>query len=221
MEHSFCPGARFLRQPKPELFTCPNCGEEVEIWSDEVHGSCPKCKRTVFREGHMSCLQWCKYAQECVGQDLYDSYMKNRAVGLRRKLLEEVKSCLKAKPERVRHCEKVLYWAEKILKTEKADWHIVIPASILTNTRLASDIESSGQRAGEILLRSGFTVAEIERISAIVDHRPDKRENTDYRVVHDAELLAHLEEGEFNNGEFLTATGKKLAERRFLRKTSV
>ena len=37
------PGARFLRQPRPEMFECPDCGEEVEIWSDEIRGTCSAC----------------------------------------------------------------------------------------------------------------------------------------------------------------------------------
>src|SRR4030066_152981 len=83
MDHSFCPGSKLLRQPAPELFPCPNCGTEVEIWTDELKGICPSCKKAVFRDGGMSCLDWCKYGKECVGDAAYKSYMRDKAVGVK------------------------------------------------------------------------------------------------------------------------------------------
>jgi len=62
-----CPGrdSRFL---KIELVKCKNCGYEVEVFSDELKVKCPKCKKDVFREKLPSCLDWCKYAQLCLGK---------------------------------------------------------------------------------------------------------------------------------------------------------
>ncbi len=40
-----CPGSLGFVQPKPEMFACPACGREVEIWSDEAMRQCPVCKR--------------------------------------------------------------------------------------------------------------------------------------------------------------------------------
>ncbi len=61
-----CPGtdSRFL---KVEVKKCENCGYSVEIFSDEVRIKCPKCKSYVYRE-IPSCIDWCKYAKECVGE---------------------------------------------------------------------------------------------------------------------------------------------------------
>ena len=39
--HLVCPGARLIKQPKPEIFTFPSCGAEVEIWTDEIKAVCP------------------------------------------------------------------------------------------------------------------------------------------------------------------------------------
>ncbi|MBT3271672.1 MAG: hypothetical protein HN368_00850, partial [Spirochaetales bacterium] len=61
-----------MRQPKPEAFNCPNCDEDVEIWSDELSGRCTACGTTVMRDGTMSCLEWCAMGRDCVGDDVYD-----------------------------------------------------------------------------------------------------------------------------------------------------
>ena len=63
-----CPGSKNIRQPKPEYIKCPSCGEEVEIWTDEIKTICLKCKAAVMRKEESSCLEWCKYAKECVGE---------------------------------------------------------------------------------------------------------------------------------------------------------
>ena len=39
-----------VRRAVPELFFCPECGSEVEIWTDESRGRCSTCKNSFFRE---------------------------------------------------------------------------------------------------------------------------------------------------------------------------
>ena len=92
MDHQFCPGAKLLRQPKPEVLTCSHCGEELEMWSDEIRVTCPSCKKTTIRDGTMSCLEWCKMGEQCVGKEIYGSYMRNRAVVQTRPLVSEAGS---------------------------------------------------------------------------------------------------------------------------------
>ena len=66
-----CPG-QDDRDVKVEILTCPDCGYKLEIFSDEIKVSCPKCKGLVCRERLPSCVDWCKYAKECVGEDQYN-----------------------------------------------------------------------------------------------------------------------------------------------------
>jgi hypothetical protein len=73
-----CPGSSKFKQPAPENIKCAFCGEEVEIWTDEVEAVCPKCKNKVTRIGGQSCLDWCKHARECVGEERYNRYLQNR-----------------------------------------------------------------------------------------------------------------------------------------------
>lgn len=65
---SKCPG-QDDRNIRVERLKCPDCGYEVEIFSDEIKVSCPKCKGLVCRERLPSCVDWCKAARECIGEE--------------------------------------------------------------------------------------------------------------------------------------------------------
>ena len=67
---SKCPGQE-KRNVKAELLTCVTCGYQVEIFSDEVKVSCPKCKSLICRERLPSCVDWCKFARQCIGEDAW------------------------------------------------------------------------------------------------------------------------------------------------------
>lgn len=62
-----CPG-QDNKDLKTEILGCSNCGYKVEIFSDELHVKCPKCKTLLCRERLPSCVDWCKMASECVGE---------------------------------------------------------------------------------------------------------------------------------------------------------
>lgn len=63
-----CPG-QDNRDIKAEILKCPSCGWEVEIFADEVKIDCPKCKNLVCRDRLPSCIDWCKFAKECIGEE--------------------------------------------------------------------------------------------------------------------------------------------------------
>jgi DNA-directed RNA polymerase subunit RPC12/RpoP len=66
-----CPGAINIREVKPEEIKCPECGHQVEIWSDEQMARCSNCGARVSREQGASCIDWCSFAEECIGTDKY------------------------------------------------------------------------------------------------------------------------------------------------------
>ena len=78
-----CPGSQNFSQPRPELMKCPSCYYEVEIWSDEVKATCPRCGKTFMKESEQSCIDWCKFSKDCLGDKLYDKYMRNKAITLK------------------------------------------------------------------------------------------------------------------------------------------
>jgi len=73
-----CPGAKQFTQPTPEFYPCPWCGDEVEIWSDELEAKCPKCSRVVTRERIQGCIDHCEMARECLGAERYERLVRQR-----------------------------------------------------------------------------------------------------------------------------------------------
>ena len=69
-----CPGAEIILMPTIKLKTCPECGEEVELLSSDVAAKCPGCGFTLYNDV-TSCVLWCEYAKECVGEKVYNRIM--------------------------------------------------------------------------------------------------------------------------------------------------
>ena len=61
----------------PEIIEkiCPNCGAVIEMFSVDTEMACEKCGFVVYNDT-LSCVQWCKYAKECVGEEMYNHMMK-------------------------------------------------------------------------------------------------------------------------------------------------
>ena len=71
-----CPGAANLRgTPTLTIKKCPQCGEDVEIFSNDISVKCSKCGLEIYNDIE-SCIQWCKYAKECVGEEMYNKLME-------------------------------------------------------------------------------------------------------------------------------------------------
>lgn len=69
-----CPGADRLRgTPTLTEKICPVCGREIEIFSVDTHIVC-ECGFVAYNDTQ-SCIRWCKYARECVGDEIYDKFV--------------------------------------------------------------------------------------------------------------------------------------------------
>ncbi|MFZ5801406.1 MAG: HD domain-containing protein [Candidatus Omnitrophota bacterium] len=235
-----CSGSEKFKRPQPEGIRCPSCGEELEIWSDEIEAVCTKCKNTVRRPQGASCLDWCSYAKECVGPHKYGLYMQNKNATLKEKLLKELEDYFGSDLKRINHAKKVMHFAEELLQQEKADWHIVIPASILHDVGIKAAEEKYGSNAGhyqekegpeiarKILLRSGFKKEDIEEICEIIAHHhsPGIVNSQNFKVLYDADWLVNLKDEVATQDKmklktiidkvFLTDTGKALAEKTYI-----
>jgi DNA-directed RNA polymerase subunit RPC12/RpoP len=65
---SKCPG-QDIRNLRAALYKCPNCGAEVEMFSDELRIKCKKCGEYVYKEKTPSCIEWCPSARQCLGEE--------------------------------------------------------------------------------------------------------------------------------------------------------
>jgi|TARA_B100002003_G_C13798012_1_gene394085 DNA-directed RNA polymerase subunit RPC12/RpoP len=66
-----CPG-QDMRKLRVELYKCPSCGAEIEIFSDEMRMKCQKCGDMVYREQTPSCIDWCSSARQCLGEERWE-----------------------------------------------------------------------------------------------------------------------------------------------------
>ncbi len=54
---------------------CPQCGHEIEIFSVDTEAACEHCGFVIYND-QLSCVQWCKYARQCVGDRMYENMME-------------------------------------------------------------------------------------------------------------------------------------------------
>ena len=55
--------------------TCPQCGHEIEMFSTDTQATCEHCGFVTYNDT-LSCVQWCKYARQCVGDEMYEQMME-------------------------------------------------------------------------------------------------------------------------------------------------
>ena len=61
------------RTPTIHEKICPNCGNVIELFSIDTEMPCEKCGFVAYNDT-LSCVQWCQYAKDCVGEEMY-AYM--------------------------------------------------------------------------------------------------------------------------------------------------
>ncbi len=64
--------------------TCPICGNLIEMFSIDTQMACENCGFVAYNDT-LSCVQWCKYAQKCVGEEMYNHMMEIAESQKRRK----------------------------------------------------------------------------------------------------------------------------------------
>lgn len=79
-------------QGKPKTPTiiekeCPNCGTLIELFSIDTQMPCEKCGFVAYNDT-LSCVQWCQYAKECVGAEMYEHMMEIAAMQKEKKQKE-------------------------------------------------------------------------------------------------------------------------------------
>ncbi len=71
-----CPGASNIKgAPTLKIKLCPECGNEIELFSCDVKTSCTECGFVAYNDSQ-SCISWCNYAKDCIGENLYNQFME-------------------------------------------------------------------------------------------------------------------------------------------------
>ncbi len=240
-----CPGTD-LRYVRVEEQPCPKCGYMVEIFSNEIKVVCPKCKTDVYRENIPSCIDWCSYAKECIGEEKYQELKsridaKKEKLDFKEKVLSEMINYFGDDIKRIAHAMKVTHFAERILQEEKtADKRVVIISAILHDIGIkecerkynSTDVQLQ-QKEGppivrEILKKVGIKQEIIDEVCKIIasHHSPGEIDTINFKILWDADLLVNIENEfdltdkeklrKFIEENFLTSTGKKIAKEKYL-----
>lgn len=72
------------RTPTIHEKICPRCGQIIELFSIDTEVPCDNCGFVAYNDT-LSCVQWCKYAKQCVGEEMYNHMMEILATQKRRK----------------------------------------------------------------------------------------------------------------------------------------
>ena len=62
------------RTPTIHEKICPQCGNEIELFSIDTSVACEKCGFIAYNDT-LSCVQWCAHAKQCVGEEMYNQMM--------------------------------------------------------------------------------------------------------------------------------------------------
>ena len=193
-----CPGSSAFTQPKIELVRCPSCGADVELWSDEAEGKCTGCGRPICRTHTQSCIDWCKYANECLGDEAFKRYQDMRTRLRKDSLLKAAEDHLADPAARALTAARVRL-AEQILSKEaSADPNVVMAATALyglgaprPDSQPAGTAADQPSPAVEILQTMGYPQGFVKEVAGILRRSPEPNPaDINARIVHDAELLA-------------------------------
>ena len=105
----------------------------VEFFKDEGSRKCRKCGNKVLNpKMDFGCAAYCKFASQCLGDDIPPELLAKRTDLLRDRVAMEVKKLLGRDFKRIGRTLKVAGYAETIRKAEGADPAIVTLAAYLT-----------------------------------------------------------------------------------------
>jgi len=203
----------------------------VEIWTDEAFRPCPSCGKDVFRTGVQSCLEWCRLAEECVGEEKYKQYGQMKAALRKQALIKAMEDYFDDDKKRIEHAKQVIGYAEMILAKEEADPNVVLAAAVLhdigiknAEKKYSSSSAKYQELEGPPVARSILAKLEYpdDFITEVCDiighhHHPQPEETLNFKVLYDADLLVNTEAANANtnsgpgaNPTFFTRTAAEL-----------
>ncbi len=244
-----CPGqdTRFWKPDDIFEVSCPRCGKKVEFFKDEVRRRCRCGHEIVNPRVDFGCASWCPYAEQCVGTVSEEAKAHQKAeerTSLKDRIGLEMKKYFGTDFKRVKHALKVARYAEELLKAEGGDPLIVLASAYLHDIGIHEAEKKHGRPdarhqeiegppiARAILQRLHVSPPVIDEICDIIGHHHSPRtdETLHFQLLYEADALVNLEEDDSPKDReslerrasaiFKTTTGKALAEKLILSKTS-
>jgi len=233
-----CPGQNTLFWKPDDIYdvTCPSCGAPVEFWKDDSKRSCKCGHRFLNPKRDLGCLEYCKYAEQCM-PDMFQG--ENLKALYRDRLLVVAKIALKPEDAPLKRSQEIAEVAEEILDGESGQPKVVFAATILGNLVLNSQPQG-GQGASssqgesplaivtKVLADLGTEKEVIDQVCQIIEDRINGKssEDVNHRIVSDALMVVDLLEKKalleaaaierLIDIKVQTETGKRVARERLL-----
>ena len=74
-----CPGSCSGNTPQLMIRECPECGNEIEMFSVDMKAVCDRCGHEIYNDIQY-CIEWCSHAKECIGAELYRKLMAEKVI---------------------------------------------------------------------------------------------------------------------------------------------
>ena len=217
-----CPGQDMQFWKPGDIYEvdCPGCGRTVEFFKDDTARRCGHCgHRFANPKMDFGCAAYCPYAEQCIG-DLPPEVAAQQENLLKDKVAIAVKQHYGRDFKRIGHASRVARYAEQIAREENAGLAVVLTAAYLLDVD-GGESGANGETAvaRSILERVKARAELADQVCELIAHRHRSGNNIslEARVIHDAEMLARLEECQRDNnldaetlaqadGDCLTAT---------------
>ncbi len=235
-----CPGQDTQYWNEEAIFEteCPECGHPMEFFKDDATRRCAGCqKKIVNPKMDFGCAAYCQFAEQCLGT-LPEEFVAKRDDLFKDRVAVEMKKYFGTDFKRIGHAAKVAGYAEKLAKKEKANLPVILCAAYLYDIGAKNALEKYNSDEPEKVQQESPAVAKelMERLGAkeelteeiikmVADRsRPDKNDDLSRKILHDANMLAHMAVCEQKNGVdidefstkldrlFLTTAGNELAK---------
>jgi hypothetical protein len=233
-----CPGqdSRYWEGAAIFEVPCPGCGQPVEFFKDDASRTCRACGNRMRNPRiDFGCAAYCPHAAQCLGS-LPEGVAKTVGQTLKERTAVAMKRFFGKDFKRIGHAVRVAHYAEEINRGEGGDPAVILITAYLHglegNEATPGNAAAAGTAAREILTGLQADPAVIAEVCDMLawQHAPQQGNTTNFKVFHDADLSAHLEEGqqqaplpagqleEIIGRRFLTGTGRRLAADILLKK---
>ena len=178
-----CPGQDTQYWSADAIFEtrCPECGHAMEFFKDDATRRCPGCgKKTVNPKMDFGCAAYCQFAEACLGT-LPEEFVAARDDLFKDRVAVEVKKLLGTDFKRIALVMKKARYAEAIGKKEKANLAVVLCAAYL---------HGMDGTARTLLEKLGARTPLVDAVCQMLEK--ETADTVDSRVLHDADMLAHM-----------------------------
>jgi hypothetical protein len=200
-----CPGQDMQFWKPGDIYEvdCPGCGRTVEFFKDDTARRCGHCgHRFANPKMDFGCAAYCPYAEQCIG-DLPPEVAAQQENLLKDKVAIAVKKHYGRDFKRIGHASRVARYAEQIAREENAGLAVVLTTAYLLEVDGVGEVQDAEAAvARSILERVKARPELVNQVCELIVHRykAGNSESIEARIIHDADMLARLEEKKRDDG---------------------